>query len=91
MSSNEMTAQVTELKELRNMAQELADAIAAIEDTLKAEMTAQEVEELTVGCHKIRYTAVSSTRLNTAAIKKAMPEVYALYSKTSTARRFSVV
>ena len=40
MSMNELEAKVAELRELRRMADELADEIAATEDALKAYMTA---------------------------------------------------
>ncbi len=40
MSMNELTKKVRELKELKAMADELAAEITAIEDDLKAEMTA---------------------------------------------------
>lgn len=38
MSANEMTAKVRELKELKAMAEELAQEITAIEDAIKAEL-----------------------------------------------------
>lgn len=41
MSTNEMTSKIRELKELKAMAEELAAEITAIEDTIKAEMTAR--------------------------------------------------
>ena len=48
MSKTEMTNKVRELKELKAMADELAAEITAIEDSIKADMTAQDVEEITV-------------------------------------------
>ena len=48
MSANEMTAKVRELKELKAMAEELAAEITAIEDSIKAEMTARNTDEMTV-------------------------------------------
>lgn len=46
MSANEMTAKVRELKELKAMAEELAQEITAIEDAIKAELTARNTEEM---------------------------------------------
>ncbi len=40
MSTNEMSAKIRELKELKLMAEELNGEITAIEDSIKAEMTA---------------------------------------------------
>ena len=63
MSTNELASKVRELKELKAMAEELAAEIAAIEDVLKAEMTAQGTDEMTVDIFKIRWKPVISSRL----------------------------
>lgn len=47
MSTNEMTSKSRELKELKAMAEDLAAEITAIEDTIKAEMTARNTDEMT--------------------------------------------
>lgn len=91
MSTNELTSKVRELKELKAMANEIADEIAAIEDELKSEMTARNVEEMSVDVFKIRWTQITSTRFDGAALKKAMPELYGQFTKTVKSRRFSVV
>lgn len=86
MSANEMTAKVRELKELKAM----ADEITAIEDEIKAEMTARNTEEMTVDIFKIRWTHVTSSRFDSASFKKAMPELYGQFTKTTQSRRFSI-
>jgi predicted phage-related endonuclease len=90
MSANEMTAKVRELKELKAMAEELAQEITAIEDAIKAELTARNTEEMTVDVYKIRWTRVTSSRFDTTSFKKAMPELYGQFTKTSESRRFSI-
>lgn len=90
MSANEMTAKVRELKELKAMAEELAQEITAIEDAIKAELTARNAEEMTVDVYKIRWTKVISSRFDTTSFKKAMPELYGQFTKTSKSRRFSI-
>lgn len=90
MSANEMTAKVRELKELKAMAEELAQEITAIEDVIKAELTARNAEEMTVDVYKIRWTRVTSSRFDTTSFKKAMPELYGQFTKTSESRRFSI-
>lgn len=79
MSANEMTAKVRELKELKAMA-----------DEIKAEMTARNTEEMTVDIFKIRWAHVTSSRFDSASFKKAMPELYGQFTKTSESRRFSI-
>ena len=85
-----MTAKVRELKELKALAEELAQEITAIEDAIKAELTARNAEEMTVDVYKIRWTKVTSSRFDTTGYKKAMPELYGKFTKTSESRRFSI-
>lgn len=90
MSTNEMTNTVRELKELKAFAEQIAAEIAALEDTIKAEMTARNTEELHVDVFKVRWTTVNSSRIDTTAFKKAMPELAEQFTKTTTTRRFSI-
>ena len=90
MSTKELTSKVRELKELKAMAEELAAEIAAIEDALKAELTARNVDEMTVDVFKVRWTRVTSSRIDTTALKKALPELAQQFTKTTESRRFSV-
>ncbi len=90
MSKTEMTSKVRELKELKAMADELAAEITAIEDSIKADMTAQGVEEITVDVYKVRYKTVKTSRFDTTAFKQTHAELYAQYTKQTESRRFSV-
>lgn len=90
MDKKELISKVRELKELRQMADELAGEITSIEDELKAEMTAQGTEEMTVDVFKVRWTTVKSSRLDTTALKKELPEIAERYTKTTESRRFTI-
>lgn len=90
MSANEMTAKIRELKELKAMAEELAQEITAIEDSIKAELTARNTDEMMIDVYKVRWTSVTSERLDTTAFKKALPDLAKQFTKTSTTRRFSI-
>lgn len=90
MSKTEMTSKVRELKEFKAMADELAAEITAIEDTIKADMTAQGVEEMTVDVYKVRYKTVKSSRFDSTAFKKAMPDLAAQFMRETESRRFTV-
>lgn len=85
-----MISKVRELKELKAMADEIAAEISAIENEIKATMSAAGVEEMTVDVYKIRWATVNSSRFDNASFKKAMPELYKKYTKQTTARRFTV-
>ena len=90
MSMNEMLSKVRELKELKAMAEELAAEITAIEDAIKAEMTAQGVDEMQVDVFKVRYKTVISSRFDSKAFKATHAELYDQYTKQTESRRFSV-
>ena len=88
MSSIEIHSKVQELRELRRMAEELQTEIDTITDTIKQHMTATNADELNGTDYKITWKAVTSARIDTAALKKAMPDVAEAFTKASTARRF---
>ena len=90
MSTIELTGKVKELRELKAMAEEIAAEIATIEDAIKAEMTARSVDEMTVDVFKIRWAKVTSSRIDTTAFKKAMPELAEKFTKKIESRRFSI-
>lgn len=90
MNKDELISKVRELKELRQMADELAAEITSIEDELKAEMTAQNIEEMTVDVFKLRYKTVVSSRFDSKAFKATHEELYSQYLKQTEARRFTI-
>lgn len=90
MSKQEIESKVKELRELRRMAEELAAEIDSIQDTIKAHMDTEGVDTLSGTDWKVTYKAVTSSRLDGAALKKALPELAQQFTKTTTARRFCV-
>lgn len=90
MTTQEMTATIEELQELRRMQEELTAEVEALQDKIKAHMTAQGVDALTAGPWKVSYKAVTSSRLDAAALRAAWPEIAKRFTKEYTARRFCV-
>ena len=88
MSVSEMESKVKELRELRRMADDLAGEISALEDALKAYMTANGADELHGPTFRITWKEVTSRRLDGKALKVAAPELWQRFSKQTTARRF---
>ena len=88
MSNPNMEAKVHELMELKRLKEELEAEIAAAEDAIKAVMGEEEL--LLAGSYKVSWKTFTSSRIDTAALKKALPEVAAAYTKQTTARRFSI-
>ncbi len=88
MSMNEMDSKIKELRELRRMADELQAEIDGLTDSIKAEMTARDTDTLTGSDWKVTWKAVTSSRLDTTALKKALPDLAQQFTRTSTSRRF---
>ena len=88
MSINELTANVSELRELRRMADEIQAEIDAIQDKIKAHMNAAGVDTLAGADYKITWKDVKSSRFDSKAFKAAHSELYSQYARETTTRRF---
>lgn len=90
MTINEIESKAKELRELKRMADDLDAEINALEDELKAHMTAENTDTVIAGEYKITWKETVSTRVDTTALKKALPEVVQKFLKTTVTRRFLV-
>ena len=88
MSNPNMEAKVKELMELKRMREELDAEIAAAEDEIKSVMG--EEETLLAGAFKVDWKTVITSRIDTTALKKALPEIVERFMKQTTTRRFCV-
>lgn len=88
MSNPNMESKVKELMELRRMREEIDAEIAAAEDETKAVMGSEET--LLAGAFKVDWKTVITSRIDTAALKKVMPEIAERFMKQTTTRRFCV-
>ena len=88
MSNPNMEAKVKELMELKRMKEEIEAEIAAAEDEIKAVMGSEET--LLAGAFKVDWKTVIISRIDTAALKKVMPEIAERFMKQTTTRRFCV-
>lgn len=87
MSINEIERKVRELRQLQALIEEAqADAIR---DAIKAHMGA--AEELRAGEYRITWKPVTSSRLDTTALRNALPDVAERFARITTSRRFCVV
>ena len=80
---------MAELAQYIRMQEEAAAMVESLKDQLKERMTAAGVESLAGSEHKATYKAVTSSRVDTTALKKELPEIAARYTKTTTTRRFT--
>lgn len=90
MSTNEITAKIRRMKRLQAKAQELEAEIKAIQNELKAELSAANVDEMTAGTFKFSYKEVTSNRFDTKAFKATYAELYKQFTKPTTSHRFLV-
>lgn len=90
MGINELTIKVNDLRELRRMAEEISAEIETIQDAIKEHMAAAGVDTIAGTDYKITRKAVTSSRFDTTAFKKDNPEIAAAYTRTTTARRFTI-
>ena len=88
MSNPNLAPRIKELMELRRMKEELDSEIASIEDEIKQAMGNDET--LIAGPFKIDWKTVVSSRIDTTALKKALPEIAERFMKQTTTRRFCV-
>ena len=88
MSNLNMEAKVKELMELKRMKEELEAEITAMEDEIKSVMGDEET--LLAGAFKVDWKTVISSRLDTTALKKALPEIAERFMKQTTTRRIYV-
>lgn len=88
MTMHNLEPKVHELMELKRMREELDAEITAAEDAIKAAMGDEET--LQAGAYKVTWKPVTSSRIDTAALKKALPDVAAAFTKATTCRRFCI-
>ena len=82
MSNQSMEVKVKELLELKRMKEELEAEITAVEDEIKKVMGDEET--LFAGAFKVSWKTFTSSRLDSTALKKALPEVYRLLEALTT-------
>lgn len=90
MSIFELDSKVMELRELQTMIAELEAEAEAIKDTIKNKMVDEGAEELTGNGWKATWHTVVSSRLDSKKLKADHPELFAQYSKTTAATRFTL-
>ena len=69
---------------------ELEAQAEAIRAELKADLESKGEDEHNTGSFVIRWKEIISRRLDGKALKAALPDVFAAYSRESTSRRFTI-
>ena len=87
-ANSDIITKVQELMELRRMAEELQTEINALQEAVKSFMGSEET--MIAGAFKVSYKNVTSSRLDSTALKRDLPNVAALYTRQTTTRRFTI-
>ena len=83
---NEIMAQIAQYQRI---AEETAGIIDGLKDELKNYMSANGLETLSGDEHKATYKAVDSSRIDTKALKKELPDIATRYTVTTSTMRFT--
>ena len=90
MSQNEMITKVEQLREWEALLEEAQKEAEALRDSIKAEMLAQDTEELQIGAYIIRWTSVLSNRFDSTSFKKEYADLYKTFTKQVASKRFTI-
>lgn len=88
MSINEMEVKARELRQLQALIEEAQAEAEAIKDAIKAAMG--DSESVQAGEYRITWRAVTSARIDTSALRKALPDVAERFTKETVTRRFVI-
>jgi predicted phage-related endonuclease len=89
MSANELEGKCRELRQLQSLIEDAQAEAEAIKDAIKARMG--DSEELRAGEYRVTWKAVETARIDTSAMRKALPDVARAFTRSTTTRRFCVV
>ena len=88
MSIHELEAKARELRQIMALIDEAQAEADTLKDEIKAAMG--DSEAVVAGEYKITWKSVTTARIDTSALKKALPEVAAAFTRETTVRRFCV-
>ena len=84
MSINEIEAKARELRQLQALIDEAQAEAEALKDAIGDQ------DSIQAGEYRITRKAVTSSRIDTNALRKALPDVAERFTKETTTRRFCV-
>ena len=90
MSNDILLTLVEQYKEAAKLIEAAQAEQEALRAQIKEALAERSTSYLEIGCHKVRLSDFSSTRLDSKAIKTVAPDLYAQYSKTVTGQRLTI-
>ena len=90
MTNKQLDNRLKKLRAIEAQQKELETQAEAIRAELKADLEEKGEDEHDTGSFVIRWKEIISRRLDGKALKAALPDVFAAYSRESTSCRFTI-
>ena len=90
MTENMIENRIKKLQAIEAQREELEAAADAIRAELKADLEEKGVDELKTKNFIVRWKEIVSNRIDSKALKAALPDVYGQFCKASVSRRFTI-
>ena len=84
----DVNAIMAELAQYKRLQEDATAMVESLTDTLKRYMVDNQLDTLTGDEHKATYKTVTSSRIDTAALKRNAPDIAEKYTKTTETKRF---
>lgn len=91
IATDNLNALMREIAEYSRMAEEIGETLDSLKDSLKKYMDENGLDSIAGNEHKASYKAVTSSRIDTTALKRDFPEIAAKYTRTTSSKRFTFV
>ena len=90
MTDRQLNNRITKLQSIEAQMKELEAQAEVIQAEFKADLGSKGEDEHNTGSFIIRWKEIISRRLDGKALKAALPDVFATYSRESISRRFTI-
>ena len=90
LTNKQIDNRVKKLQDIEAQIKELTEQAEAIRDEIKHELDTTGETERQTDNFLIRWTEYITRRIDSKALKAALPDVWATYSSESISRRFSI-
>lgn len=90
MTNKQLDNRIKKLQNIEAQQKELEKEAEAIRAELKADLESKGEDEHNTGNFIIRWKEIITSRLDSKALKKALPDVFAMYTTESVSRRFTI-
>jgi len=90
MENKNLLEKVRTYRELQMLIKQLEEKADGLKAEITLEMDTRQTDNITVDVFTVKYTAYTSNRVDTTALKKELPDIAKRFTKTTAARRFSI-